>query len=178
MPAAKTTKILILAALSMTVALTAVVYVGLLLERKGALFTENLQLSVDREAREQEHIALQDQLASTAAEREQIQQFILEGDDDTIAFLSEIDDLAASLGVTLVTEKLEVREEKNATFNMLDVTFSIDGAPGSVIHLIQLLETLPYHSHIAAATLSRNTDEATGAVLAESTVTLTLTMQK
>lgn len=173
----KTTKILALAGLSVILGIGALVYAGFVLEGLGAELTANMQLFADNAAREQEYRELQRTLANTEEERSALRSLVLHGNDDTVNFLSEIDELAAALGVTLITEELKVRSPEGAPFDQLDVTFAIEGPRAQTARLIELFESLPYHSYIRTLSVEYAQDETTGVSVMESTVILSVTME-
>lgn len=168
-----TIKILILSLVTLALVASGVVALGVSLRAKGADLAADLQLFANERARavEQETVALT--LAQTAETRAALEALVLANDDETIAFLSLMDEIATSFNIDLVTEKLEVREDKGA-FNTLLITFRFSGADQGVHAFLAAMENVPYHSRILQASIERNPDSGN----AEAEATLAVTMQK
>ena len=98
------------------------------------------------------------ELAASAAIREQTARYVLGNEIETIALLSELDSVAAKLGLVFSTSRLEpvVSEEEESRFGKLRMDFVFSGREESVRAMIDLLEELPYHSEVWALSLSRS----------------------
>lgn len=166
------TRMLIAASLTLAVVISAVAYVTAVLERDGAELEKHVAQLHNQQAYEQEYLALERLLLETADDRSKLAALILDGEEDTVQFLSEVDRLAARLGIDLVTEALEVQVQKDDPFDILSVKFSITGREAEVLQMIRLLEVWPYHSRVVEATVRRTDVEM------ESMVTLAVTIDK
>ena len=151
-------------------------YIGWFISAQGGALQSDLQQYTDQEAQQQEYLMLERELAATAEDRATLAELALDGDEDTVAFLSAVDGLAARLGVSLVTEKLEVQVQKDAPFDSLDATFGLSGSEAAVFRMIRLLESWPYHSYLTALEIDRIADALPGepAMTARATLSVTL----
>ena len=145
------------------------------LDYRGDAFLAQLQLIADEQSLNEEQKKTLEQLEESAADREELQQYVLKGNEGTVAFLSEMDRVAAELGISLATNKLDVSED-GATFDTLNVTFTAEGNVEAVDTFVLLLETMPYVSHVTSLDLSYQTDSDTGEQSARATVGLAISI--
>lgn len=75
-------------------------------------------------------------------------------ENETSGFLTDIESLAASVGVALSTRSLNVADIKNSSFDELVITFDVEGPEMLVKNLLRIFETLPYHSQISTLTFA------------------------
>jgi hypothetical protein len=76
-------------------------------------------------------------------------------ESDTIAFMAEVESMAAILGIKLVTNELAIVPKTDTTQAQLKVGFAFSGSAQSVETFIETLEALPYHSQVPALSLQR-----------------------
>lgn len=169
-----TTRICIASAVSVVVTTALIVYVGNSLRNKGIALTENMQIVVDEQVREQKYYELETLVAETETERAELDTLILNGEDDTVRFLSEIDMLAQSIGVQLITEKLEVHEVKESPYKALDIVLALDASDARITEFLALLESLPYHGYLSAVRLTQSLEGTT----TEGMITLTMSLRE
>ena len=169
---------LIIASITLAVSVAVVAYMGWTIRAMGSALQSDLQQFTDQEAQQQEYLALERELAATAEDRAFLTELALDGDEDTVAFLSEVDGIAARLGLSLETEKLEVLANKDAPFDSLEATFSFGGTEASTMRMIRLLESWPYHSYVRALEIDRMTDTLPGEPAMTARVTLSVTLKK
>jgi len=103
------------------------------------------------EEREQSYRDLSQLIEETKQQREELNTHILT-EEKTIDFLSNIEKLAVNQGVELVTNSLKVSEDTKF-FETLTIAFSVKGMENRVYALLELLETLPYHSFVSKISL-------------------------
>lgn len=178
MHSTKTIRIAVLAIICLIGIASVVAYMWYTLEQKGAALLSSMQATADAQARELRYADLEDSVGAIVADEAAMRKFILNGERDTVTFLSTVDDLAAGLGVVLTTERLEVRTEEGRPFDSLDISFKIEGSESAVMQLIALLETIPYHSFVRSVEVQKSVNELTGVVSIESTLTLTVTIDQ
>lgn len=155
-----TFRLFILSILSLLVSAGSFAYMVYSIGQDGLALKDNLQALSDRSALEQEYNALQEVLAETAAEREQLSQFVLEGEEGAVDFLSTIDQIANDLSITLNTQLLAVEEVEDEVLDDLKVVFEIEGNERAVMRFIQLVELLPYKSRIDDLSFVRKPETA------------------
>lgn len=90
----------------------------------------------------------------TEAARQTLNTHLLT-EDGVINLLSLIETLGRESGVLLSTDELKV-EPINARFERLTATVSVEGNYASVIHVLELLEQLPYQAHLETVNLSQD----------------------
>lgn len=91
-------------------------------------------------------------LEETEDEREELRSYVIR-QSDIIDFLALIEELGSSHGATVTTASLNVIEG-NDSFGELHVSIRADGTKSAVLHVLELLETLPYKSHVSRASLT------------------------
>lgn len=143
----KNTKVvLVLGALFFIVSIVMYVLFFTIVSNHKKQFTE---LSIER-ATIQSHQTLLKELTQTLEEtkyeREVIKNSILK-EENIIDLLTLIESLGKEQGVSVVTNSLNVTPI-NATFETLVVTVGVEGSYESVLHILELFETLPYQSTV------------------------------
>lgn len=91
-------------------------------------------------------------------DRERLNELVLSGESDTIAFLSHIDQLGTATGVTVTTDELSSEKSTSPNFTEIAASLSLSGSKDAVESMIELLESMPYHSRIESLSLSRGPD--------------------
>lgn len=173
-----TRKAVLLACVCALLATGAYVGVSLYIQRTGDALAGEVQTFADALTHERQYDALETLASASADARTAIDGLILHDEEDTVAFLSAIDDIAAALQISVVTKVLTVEEQKNEPYDILTMTFEVDGSESSVMEMVRVFEELPYHSHVTNADLTRYTDEETGAALLRGTVALAVTIER
>ena len=124
-------------------------------------FGENIE-SWDR--LNQASASLENENETGPSDRERLDSLVLKEETDTVGFLSHVDELGKQTGVIVSASELKVEKTAERGFNNIAATFSLRGSRDSVENMIELLELLPYRSHIETMTLTR-TDEVSEAVV-------------
>lgn len=169
-------KIIIFASLCAVCGSGLFAYTAFKLEQRGAVLQEQMQLFEDEQTHQQEYVNVMTQLTETRDERDRLQQYLLKGDDDTVMLLSRIDQLAEALEVSLITSRLEVLSKEDRNHDVLEIGLDIEGEDEKVKEFIDALETVPYHSYITKASITRTMSEATTTPLTKSSVTLSVSL--
>ena len=92
-------------------------------------------------------------LENTKTERESLISRIL-GENGVVDFLTLIESIEKEQNVTLKTDSLTV-EPISDMFERLVVNISVTGSYASVVHVLKLLEQLPYQSAIRKTNIGR-----------------------
>ena len=156
-----TIKMFIFSLVTLAVSAASLLFIWFYSAAEGMSLKNSMQAVRDRETIAREYQQLQTVLNRTEDERGRLHQYILEGENGAINFLSMIDEIAVELGIVLKTERLDVQETKEAGFDILEAGFSISGEERAVMKMVQLLEFVPYHSHINSLTLTRSKEPTT-----------------
>lgn len=128
---------------------------------------KELSLRVDtiaeKNAKVKAYTAVSNLLKETTQERASLVEYVLQ-EDNTSAFLTEIEKIGTAQGVLLTTDSLSVVEKPGAA-NALVIHFSIEGSENVVKKMFSILETLPYHSTVSTLSLDRKKTGLTSAVV-------------
>lgn len=95
-------------------------------------------------------------LTETKDDRETLTTRILK-DQEVIDFLALVESVGKEQNVTLETESLTVQPINDA-FESLVINLSVTGSYASVVHVLKLLEQVPYQSGIQKVTLARDVE--------------------
>lgn len=143
----------------------------------GEELRNQMQTIANEAAFENQYAQLLTMVEESEAERTTLSTFILKDEDDTIALLSQLDDIAARQGVTLETQKLDV-EETGEQFNQLILSYRLKGTEAAVMNMVRLFETLPYHSEIVALNIDRKRTESESITDVTAGITLNISIEK
>lgn len=121
----------------------------------GSTLRERIDTIADTKAKEKVYKDLSTLVEKTKNDREMLTHFVLT-EDETGTFLTDIERIGTTQGVTLTTNTLNVIEGVDAPDQLL-VQFGIDGKEAAVKKMLTIFETLPYHSQIS--TLNFESDE-------------------
>ena len=174
----RNTTMLLVAAGVLLLAGGALGFVSWFIAQYGNALERDLQQFNDQEARQQEYLALERELAETETARAELASLVLDGDEDTVTFLSEIDRAAEELGLVLVTEQLEAQVNKDAPFDTLVSTFRFEGRETAVFTMLRLLESWPYHGYVRTVEVNRPSDRLPLQAETSAVVTVAVTIKK
>ena len=120
-------------------ALVAFFYVG---ELHKATFLEKSTQDIQEKARKNALEKITTTLDETKEERASLlSRFPHE--EDIVDILASIEKLGVEQGVEITTNSLTVRPI-DATFEALVITVSVEGSYDAIVHMLKLLETMPY----------------------------------
>jgi len=121
---------------------------------------------------------LADLLESTQADRLELNSYVVEGENGTIALLSQVDALALALTIKLETNKLDVVPAGRKPYDALQVMYNFSGTEAAVQSFVVALENIPYTSSLTAIELTKRPATTEGPASISGSVTLLLTMVK
>ena len=174
----QTKRILIISVLVCVFVIAALIGMWYLIGQQGIALKSNMQAVQDKEELSREQFKLQAILDETVAERDRLRSHVLEGEEGAVKLLSTVDEVAADLGITLETKRLAVRDNKGGLFNTLVIDFSLKGSERSVMKALQLLELMPYRSHLDRISMSRERNVETGTLVSQIELTMHVSIIK
>jgi len=157
----KNTKLLVV--ISIFFFIGALVVCGIFIQRvyaQKAVYTEKNVERLEMIERDKSFDALKKALEDTASEREVLKNAILES-DGLIQFLALIERLGREQGVTLTTSSLS-EASIDSTFQSLVIHAKVVGQHSAVIHVLTLLEQLPYQISLHGLRFERQDSIAPG----------------
>ncbi len=128
-------------------------FVFTFIQRSGSELEKQITLIANNNAKETVVNNTLQSVALTATKREELLSFVLT-EDQTGSFLNDIEQLGNKQGVVVSTDSLEVKKV-SGLFNQLSIKFSIVGEDSEVLHMLAILETLPYHNQMMSLGLNR-----------------------
>jgi hypothetical protein len=129
----------------------------------GKELDERVALIADKHATSRAYTELSNLLLSTKSDREELTTYLLT-EEHTSDFLTDIESFGPRLGVALTTLSLTV-EEKEGMFDDLLIEFSFEGTEFAVKNMLEVFETLPYHSQVTTLTMTESIDGNTEVTL-------------
>lgn len=154
----KTTKIIVIAG-SLYLILSIAVYVVFfqMVTKQKMKFTEQTIERVQAEYYHKSLSALMETLEKTKGDRENLISRVLK-EEDVINFLALVESLGKEQGVSLSTNSLTV-EPIDAVFETLIVNVSVEGQYAGVLHVLKILEHLPYQVSVTKFQITRSSAE-------------------
>jgi hypothetical protein len=138
----------------LVVAASALGWVAYRVEVNGQELKDRVDAIADKNAKVKTYTEFSKLIEETETERSLLASHVL-AEDNTSSFLTEIETLAANVGVTLFTRSLQVSDKKKSSFDDLVIVFDVTGPEVLVKNLLTILETLPYHSQVSSLTFTR-----------------------
>lgn len=127
-----------------------------MLSRMNAAFEERQNEVAARQAREQALAALERRVLETEDERAALTNFILPH-EGVVDLLSLIELLGVEQHVLLQTQSVDVVPLGGSNeFETLKVTVLATGSYEGVLHILELLEQLPYQSELTSVTMTKS----------------------
>ncbi len=144
--------------------LSVFVFVGfqyLLTRHESTLHSQEKKV-FDAKMRDNRLASMERLVSETESERMALAQLVLP-DESVVEFLSLIESLGKGQGITVKTNSIDVITNK-ASFETLVLNLEVEGSEQGVLHILQLLEALPYKSSVESVLLSRAGNSETGNV--------------
>lgn len=135
----------------------------------GAALKDRVAAIEDKNAKVRAYTELSSLMDETKAERAELTQYVLT-EDQTSSFLTDVETLGKTLGVTLTTLSLKAVEHEDS-FNELVVEFAVEGNAVNVEHMLKAFEVLPYHSSVRSLSLVRGNNG-----MVKSTIAVSVTL--
>lgn len=117
------------------------------MNRVASQYKEKLLVIEKNLEQEQVYNSLEFTIQSSRVERAQLEEYILTK-DDTISFLTEIEQMSRNLGIVLRTKSLEEGKVEGSVYDDLRMAFDVEGTMSQLENFVQLLELLPYHGQV------------------------------
>jgi len=151
-----TTIITMISALFFTVGVGGYLGLFFMVSAQKDAFLEKSLAQVENDLRQESLTALSRTLRDTENDRKSLDTRILH-DENVVEFLALIESLGKEQGVGLVTNALTV-EPKNDMFETLVMQVNVEGTYGGVVHMLKLMEHLPYQSTLGKVQLENKND--------------------
>lgn len=109
-------------------------------------------IAVDTQSQQEASLLRLQRLAQTSeSDREELTSYFLLRESDSIAFLSEMERLAPSVGLELETKSL--RQVSEGEKDWIQTDFNVTGARQDIQNFVQILEIIPYVSRLVAVSI-------------------------
>ncbi len=97
-------------------------------------------------------------ISKTQDSRDKLSRYFVT-EKDTINFITDIESLAASLGVSIETTSLEILPGQTGARGQLKTSFAVEGDRTAIKNFIKAIENLPYHSTVPELEIDLNGNE-------------------
>lgn len=148
------------------------VWLELQLRDKAAELETVLQTIANKEEVQRQQQELVSLLEQSAADREAIARLAINGQEGSIAFLGEVERLAAAHGIELASARLETEADTDLGVDLIKLTYSVEGESTRMSTFIKSLEALPYASYVDSLTLAEDVLPGTGVRTATGALTI------
>ena len=139
------------------ISISACVFFFYIVREQKLTLQDKVSVQAAAEAHQESLIKMMTMLEETKLDRKSLDSRVLDA-DGVINFLALLETLGKEQGVTLVTSSLNT-EQINDTFERLIVNIRASGSYEGVIHILKLLEQVPYQSELRATNISRTSVE-------------------
>jgi hypothetical protein len=143
----KTKKILAFSTTLMIISASGLGFLLYKIKDKGNLLNENVKTLTENSAKESSYLELNKLVNETEKDRDMVASVFLSNEADSISYLSEIETMAAELGLVFKTESLDKVVEKSKE-EYVKMSFSYEGKKETVAGFLNLMENAPYHSRV------------------------------
>lgn len=152
----KTKKILVVAVISAVFSVSALSFFIYKINSQGILLEEQIKALSENTTKESAYLRLQRLVMETESERVLLASSFFRQEGDSITFLSEVETLASTLGLSLKTESLDKVVDKESGKEYVKISFVYSGQKDTVYKFSKLLEYVPYHSMIDSLSLRKD----------------------
>jgi hypothetical protein len=151
-----TTKKLLILSLGLTfLALGAMSFFFLEIRAEGIRLEDQIAILTESKTKESAYLRLVRLANETEAERAALAKNFFKEEGDSITFLGEIETLASELGITLKTDALEKKFDKDKNQESISITFVYEGPKHLIFNFSKLMELTPYHSKVESLSLQK-----------------------
>lgn len=150
--------------------LTALVYI---IDKDANALAEQSAALALREAEEKERLDTARLLEDTLEERTELKTHVLT-ESSIITFITDLETIAAQQALEFTTQTITPAVTPDPLFDQLTIEFSFTGKQEQVVFLLELLESLPYHSTIQTVSVREINPEQSSANVSLVVTTLTL----
>lgn len=137
---------------------------GVQLEQQISILTEN-------NSKEATSVRIKRLVQETEVERLTLTNNFFANESQSITFLSETEQLARNLGLSLKTEALDKVVDPNSAEEKIKVVFVYTGQKSTVMRFSEILEVIPYHSAVDSLVLRK---QANGNWEGRATISITI----
>jgi hypothetical protein len=153
--APNTKKILILSVVTVLVAVSVLSFFVYKINSEGILLEEKIKIQAENDIKESTYFKLQRLALETEGERALLAESFFTQEGDSINFLSEMETLASTLGLSFKTEALDKIIDKDSKKEFIKISFIYSGQKEVVYKFSKLMEYVPYHSLVESLSLKK-----------------------
>ncbi|MAZ56357.1 hypothetical protein CL653_01030 [bacterium] len=100
-------------------------------------------------------------LHSIEPDKNELESYLIMGDEGAIKLLTQLEEFAEQVGVTLHTDKLDTVTLENSYFSDLHIAVTFEGSLSATQTMINILENIPYSGQISMVTVVKTSDPVT-----------------
>lgn len=149
----KTKQILATSIMTLAVSLCIFSFLLLFIQKQGDRLEEKVKLLEENNQKEASYLSVNRIANETVAERVRLEAKFVDGEAEMITFLSKMEQLAPTFGLTLKTKNIDTVVGADKKQEAIKVVFAYTGEKTGVIKFTELIENLPYHSYVDSLSL-------------------------
>lgn len=153
----KTKQIIIIASVAALVTVTILILFFVEINARGAQLEQQILILTENNAKESASVRIKRLAQETEQERSILTKTFFANESESISFLSDMEQLARDIGLSLRTEELDKVGDVSIGGEQIKVTFVYTGSKSAVTRFSEMLEVIPYHSVVDSLTLRRQT---------------------
>jgi len=144
--------------------ITAVVTVSILglffneIRLRGAQLEQQISILTENNSKESISVRIKRLVQETESQRLTLTNNFFTNESQSISFLSETEELARNLGLSLKTEALDKVVDPVGSEETVKIVFAYTGQKSTVLRFSEILEVIPYHSSVDSLVLRKQAD--------------------
>ncbi len=142
-----------------------------LIRSQGAQLEQQISILTENNTKESTSVRVKRLVQETEQQRLALTNNFFANESQSISFLSEIEQLARKLGLSLKTEALDKVIDPVSSEETIKIVFVFNGPKGIVLRFSEILEVIPYHSSVDSLALRK---QANGNWEGRATVSITI----
>ncbi|MCB9814466.1 hypothetical protein H6784_03550 [Candidatus Nomurabacteria bacterium] len=121
---------------------------------EGDRLGEEIDILQEHQAQEASYFKLIKIYESSKKDREELNNFFVLSESDSIDFLNEIEDTGSKLGVSINTNGVQTVTDSTDDSEWIEVDYTVKGSRERLQQFVQVLEQLPYVSRLVSLSMN------------------------
>jgi hypothetical protein len=167
----KTKKILTVSIITATVTVSVLGLFFSQIRSQGAQLEQQISILTENNSKESTSVRVKRLVQETEQQRLLLTNHFFINESQSISFLSEIEQLARKLGLSLKTEALDKVIDPVSSEETIKIVFVFNGPKTTVLRFSEILEVVPYHSAVDNLALRK---QANGNWEGRATISITI----
>jgi len=154
----KTKKILTTSIITATVTVSILGLFFNEIRSRGTQLEQQISILTENNSKESTSVRVKRLVQETEQQRLKLTNNFFANESQSISFLSEIEQLARNLGLSLKTEALDKVIDPVSSAETVKIVFAFNGQKSTVLRFAEILEVVPYHSSVDSLALRKQSN--------------------